>query len=337
MNGAGAVNETVRAFRRTERARSARREGRKLVRRAARRARSTDKATIPEEDGAPFPCYRLCLECRVLLPPRSPMEDARGIGTALHHCSRCGGASVIDLRSDAATQSLADLDAFERSARLPRALRRWRRLGMVTTAASISAAMLTMFYMVAAHAHGVRDLFGLFGGIASVFTLSYVLREVFARWRRMAGKALPARWSMVLPGRGSQRIGGVGRVHGELLRAPLSGRPCLAYEVGVRRDRRPDGDLGSWLLLEQRIAPGLHVDGHAVDPAQLSLALDRTLLPKQAASPDGLRVYFRERGLPSSETLQVYETVVPSGGTLRGWLTTPEFRRSTRTNWPPNE
>lgn len=86
---------------------------------------------------------------------------------------------------------------------------------------------------------------------ALAFGLVLVLRGVRAP-RRVAPH--PARWHFATPGTTAVHfaVRGAVRPQGALLIAPLSGRPCVAYELGVRKDAVITAPDSSWELIEQR-------------------------------------------------------------------------------------
>lgn len=151
----------------------------------------------------------------------------------------------------------------------------------------------------------VALLAGIAGGLAGV------------RLRRMSvppKRTLPDRWSLALP----PSSGTTTTVEGvadnvELLRSPLTGRACVAFEVGLREDLNSTGELSSWALLEQRVA-SMSVAGIAVDPAVTFVELPRESLGELAPeSLDAAAVeWLLERGFtPVGSTLTVFESVLP--------------------------
>lgn len=100
----------------------------------------------------------------------------------------------------------------------------------------------------------------------------------------------------------------------DLLHAPLSGRPCIAYEVAVRDDDDPDGKLPSWRLLEQDNT-GFRVGELEVAASEARLRLRREDFTHSTvgAMEAGARRYMRMRGLLEGEAVYVYETIVAPG------------------------
>lgn len=177
---------------------------------------------------------------------------------------------------------------------------------------------------------------GAVGGIAAAFLavpavsavaialgFAAVAGLVTARQRRMSEPAptcLPARWSFAPPPEGpiERIVEGPIDPLGELLQAPLSGRPCVAYELGVRRDRSAGAPLDSWLLLEHRIAPA----AVAGEPLEIlpHLRLDREP-PIDADARDLAPAavdFLRRRGIVlEGDPLLLFETVVLPGAHVR--------------------
>ena len=102
-----------------------------------------------------------------------------------------------------------------------------------------------------------------------------------------------------------------------LLTAPLSGRACLAYELGVRSDDNAQDEDWSWTLLEQRVVP-MSVGEHRMQ-SQPYLRLRRTL--HQAAMDESAKFELRKRGVDLSRPgYCVYESVL-----LPGEIATVDF------------
>ncbi len=125
---------------------------------------------------------------------------------------------------------------------------------------------------------------------------------------------LPDRWSLALPPAEPMTETHRGRPEvTETLRAPLTGRACVAYEVGLRADGDADGELSSWALLEQRVAAQT-VDGCSVDPDATFARPPREYLGElspQLLDAAGME-WLAERGFSAvGSNLRVYESIVP--------------------------
>ncbi len=151
----------------------------------------------------------------------------------------------------------------------------------------------------------IAGLCGLAAGLAAVR-----LRKISVPAKR----TLPDRWALALPPsqEPERHVQGSPRVD-ELIRSPLTGRACLAYEVGLREDDDAAGELHSWALLEQRVA-AFEVDGVSVEPEETFVEVARERLG--AFSTEELDApaieWLTERGFSAvGSTLVVYESIVP--------------------------
>lgn len=126
----------------------------------------------------------------------------------------------------------------------------------------------------------------------------------------------PVRWHLALPPPIELRGTATGptRALSALLHAPLTGRPCIAYEVGVRLDHNLVGSFESWLLLEQRscaFAVGAHTFG--ADTVRLVFE-ERALLDRSTVDAARIAEFLRERAFSLADTsLVLTETIVEPG------------------------
>jgi hypothetical protein len=129
----------------------------------------------------------------------------------------------------------------------------------------------------------------------------------------------PVRWHLPLPPRATLpavRVRGAVAAAGELIVAPLTGRPCIAYEVGVRTDRDLSASLETWLLLEQR-SIAFTVNGRSFAPNSVRFVLPRRALDVSRLPAARVARFRKERALsPSDVALVVTETIVPPGTQL---------------------
>jgi hypothetical protein len=118
----------------------------------------------------------------------------------------------------------------------------------------------------------------------------------------------PNGWSYAPLPRGSVLDRLEGRVAADrTLVAPLSGRECVAYELGVRRDAKRDDEAWSWTLLEQRSAR-LEVGGRRVE-GRPHLRFRRELMANELN--DRARRALRKRGIdPARPGYTYFESVV---------------------------
>jgi hypothetical protein len=146
---------------------------------------------------------------------------------------------------------------------------------------------------------------------------SAAVSTIAAQIRGARAKPHPARWRLALPAAHLADVRGAIEPCGEALRAPLSGRPCAAWEVGVRADADGQAPDGTWLLLEQRSAAAT-LGGRTIpaDALRLELARDR-VDPEHPVHAAAIDRFLHERGFLSSDTtLAFFETIVPVGANV---------------------
>lgn len=262
-------------------------------------ARSTPKGQVDD------PCHWRCGDCGYLIP--QTLDDAyrpRG-NEVVGPCPACGGRHWADLRSGGVVEALDDrLDTLHKT-------RNHRRRGIRTLIA-------TLFGVLAAVGSGV----GRNDGSVIVFPLLALVLVVIVRSAVQdikAGRrpALPVRWSLAALPAGDTVGTETGSVapSDQLLRAPVSGRPCVAYELGVRSDTATDDDPWTCALLEQRVGPFAVGD--------VSVAAERVFLdvPRERWSGDltdpSIARLLRNRGIdPDRPGHVLYETIVEVGDTV---------------------
>lgn len=236
------------------------------------------------------PCHWLCLDCGHLVPQtttvityRRNAEDdpAQRPG----RCLACGGVDHADLRQESVLEALLEREAD--SAR--RRIRLQRRLRVVLLPLAL--------------------LFGLLVDPLRGPWVMGVLYFVFRLHRVRLRLPRAARWSLPeLEGHPQARHRGRVQPVAAPIVAPLTGRPCLAYEIRVcEADQPRDPD---WLLHEQH-AVDLRVGEHEVRGDELRVWLPR----EQVEVDDGKLVAFlRRRGLvrPVDQRWVVLESILPA-------------------------
>lgn len=249
----------------------------------------------------------MCSECgRLTWPDAGSASPHRSSEEAPQRaeCPHCESRAWIDLRRESTAIAIREGEqgfAAEESA--PVDILRKAGLGFVV--GSFVGILATNSLLAGLC---IALLAGLAGGLAGV------------RLRRMSVpqvRTLPDRWSLALPpsAKATSTIEGVAE-DVELLRSPLTGRTCVAYEVGLRADLDSTGELSSWALLEQRVA-SMSIAGTVVSPEVTFVELPRE--SHGELSPDSLDAaaveWLLERGFtPVGSNLMVFESVlVPEG------------------------
>ena len=260
---------------------------------------------------AHHPCGRLCSSCGFIDRPR--LDDGYRVGAgagAQGDCPNCGANAWLDLGQDDVVQALAENEAFassdaaEESTMASAGVAAVGGLGVAAAIALAQTAYVAGFVVVAVVAATVAFILGVTVGT-----------RVYRALRAPQSDALPSRWHLALPsseGPSFERTRAT--LSGEPVSAPLSGVPCLAYDVGARVDDDASASLGSWLLIEQNSAE-LACDEHRVSAGEAFLEI-RSRKPFEVRDAnDEARVsrFLRERGF-ESHSVVLYETIVPAHG-----------------------
>lgn len=240
---------------------------------------------------------------------------------ALGACPACADEAWLGLRDDQAMQALTENEAFSGASRRG-ALSRWG--GWVTRGAGVllvgggalaaGAVVLRRFIHLGAYNQWMVPVLALFIGII-VFAVR--LQEIGPPPRV---RGLPMRWRLALPSSQlpivpdpAPALPGT-----ELVTAPLSGHPCVAYEIGVREDEDSDADMGTWLLLEQGTTAFRVADVDVPrDAARVRVAQRTPFHARTDEDRARMLQFLRERGF-DSHSVRVFETVVPAGVELAG-------------------
>lgn len=258
-----------------------------------------------------FPCLYLCTDCGRLVDPPATDPNRSLPDAGPRACPACGETGLADLRHTPTATALCELEQDERRSRV--GVLGWLAAAVVSAALVAAAVGLALGAVLDHEGHAGLRAALIVGPLAliAVPALLPVLRGLRPNQRRDR----PRRWRMAGPAHGRTRRRGRGRVSGdETLRAPLSGRPCLAYEVAVRDDPRRRARLSTWRLVEQRNA-ALRVDDFTVEPDEAILEPRRsvTYAGSVASFPSRVRNYLRMRGFVETETVHVYETRLEAG------------------------
>lgn len=95
--------------------------------------------------------------------------------------------------------------------------------------------------------------------------------------------------------------------------APLTGRPCLGYEIAIHDDAQDDSPDASWLLLEQQVS-SLRFEGRRLEGDRIRLALHRR---PTTIRVQGLAPFLRRRGLEGTGlSLTICESILEPGAVM---------------------
>jgi hypothetical protein len=263
----------------------------------------------------------MCTACGFLELPaemawhaRDPLRSEGGVDPRARSCRHCGAREWADLGDGATIAALRHVDAAEAPTRVSAGIRTLRRAWAVTRGVSglaIGAALLVGL-VTSTLANGLLVvMYPMLVGLAIVVVATVVdaVRDV----RDTRPAPAPVRWHLALPDARAPLVDNAGIAHarGPLLRAPLTGRDCLAYELGIRTDDDASAPEATWLLLEQRsTAFAVGEERYPADSVRLDLA--RTRVDPAALDEDRLGAIVRARGfLTTDTTLALFESIVP--------------------------
>ncbi len=247
-----------------------------------------------------------------MLPEGARIVDPMRTSEEQDPCASCGARDWADLGEGSTVRALRHVDELEAVVRASQAERTLRRAWASARAlgAAVLIALVVAFVATDAFAGSVFILPGLLGlvvlGVAVVFG---AVQDI----RGMRAPPTPARWSLPLPRRDLEHVAplrGIARPKGGLLRAPLSGTACLAYELAIRCDAVELAPDPTWLLLEHRNA-AMDVAGASVEIDSVRLALPRVRVPVDRDDDPTVGAALARRGFFSHDTrVVVYEAVL---------------------------
>lgn len=267
------------------------------------RARRERKRERTEEEVVRATGALLCSECGRLTWPDAGAASPHRMSEQtpqLADCPHCDSRAWIDLRRESTAIAIREGEQGVAAAESA-SVDILRKAGLGVVVGSFVGILATSSLLAG---FCIAMLAGVAGGLAGV------------RLRRMSvppKRTLPDRWSLALPpaSEGAAVVEGVAE-DVELLRSPLTGRTCVAFEVGLRQDLNSTGHLSSWALLEQRVST-MRIDGTPVEPAATFVEIPRESLGELAPEIlDAAAVeWLLERGFtPVGSNLIAYESVV---------------------------
>jgi hypothetical protein len=272
---------------------------REAVRRASR------AGLLVRVDRMEIECAMMCTGCGWLRWPDDPTagdpQRRTPASSDTPMCPYCGSKAWLDLQHVPTWEALQQVERYEVDAR------RGKPIGVAVGVAAVGLVGLASLAAVVAS----PVLAGVLGACALAgfgFTARVIAAAPAPR------RLVPRRWSMVVPPRGVASPVARDRIVTDArLRAPLSGRECVAYEVAVRRDNDARADWPTWSLVDQRNV-AFAIAGERVDADDVLLELHRE---RSTAEGEAVQNYLSARGIdPHAPHLVMYETIVEPGATM---------------------
>ena len=264
----------------------------------------------PDEEA--YACAWVCQGCGL-------MRDAPKQSTDIDvECGHCKARAWIDLRSFRNAQLVR-----EQEQRLRQEGPDWVQDKVRNTAgvagvaiggatALAASALLPMLLPVAVIAAAV--------GGAGALGVQQIIGKPLSRWLIAREDVGPARWRCALPKPNLDseivaRHTGVATTRQAPLAAPISGRECIAYEVGVVFDAEGDAYPPVWAIREDRNV-AFEVGDVSVAADALTTELTMLSVSAQANERDRADVakFLRQRGLFLADgDYEFFESVLPVG------------------------
>ncbi|HWB78639.1 MAG TPA: hypothetical protein VG755_26925 [Nannocystaceae bacterium] len=259
---------------------------------------------------------------------RSEALVVRATNTA--RCSGCDSTSWAETRLAGTAEVLRSVDGIREAALATPRMDRAAALLMVASATSLLGiiAWIALRWMDQA-----RVGFVMMIGVFVVGLVALAVRQAKLTFTAPAIAPAPVRWHLPLPPRDalpSSSTVGVIAAAGELIIAPLTGRPCIAYEIGVRSDRDLSASLETWLLLEQR-STAFTVGGRSFAPNSVRFVLPRRALDVSRLPAQRVARFRTERALSLGDvSLVVTEAIVVPGTALDLHIAEADFGATTQ-------
>lgn len=271
---------------------------------------------------------RICVQCGRLhdlkKPQRFGYRQDHTDAPVLERCEHCSSTSLADPSIETTRRVLQEHDDEQDEQRRDLSgllIRRFRDVALLIAGTMLVGRLAYLCLSQASgktwntafepSAAGASVVILLVLGVGLLAALLVSLRNTWATTRRLT---LPARWKLVRSRgwRGTRDSGPI--TCATPLYAPLSGRPCAAFEVGVRAEPHAAGPLRTWLLLEQHIAPSL-VGARRIDPQRTALQLPREPFDEEAQLHEPH--YLHDRGFEGAGVgLFLFESIVPLDATV---------------------
>ena len=278
---------------------------------AVRHARAMGERLEPEfePEHRPFPCMFVCADCGQLHPPKDPTQghptrrSADAMAQPETPCSHCQSHAWIDLTNVPMTDVLRSSER-EQDRKRPHALIVMPLflgfLGGLVTMMADSSTGIPGWVVVGEHAIPMWPL------VAVTFFVTSLGSRLWQA--RKGARKLPHRWSLSPTPSSGPRMRG--RARGiQTLSAPLTDRPCVAYELAIHTANDSNAALGEFTLVEQRCAD-LEVDDRPFRGAGIRLVLRRERVELDPTN-EAHRRAMHVRGLEAvGDGFTVYETII---------------------------
>ncbi len=300
VGGAGAMIEATRAMASVQRQMDRFMRDRAQRRRARLNGRNLVQQMEPLR--ADFECFHLCGDCGFLVSN----EKAA--------CPGCDTRNWMDLTDHNIADAVRDIETMERT-KTPG----WIKGVTLLVSVSVAAALATLVILLAP---GFAWHAILVAMVAVPLGYFFGHRGMAVLLLRLVKRRRPHRWRLPLPipdGSGAARdeVSGVAAAADgvEPLRAPFSGKACLAYQVCVLFDTPGDARPPEWVL-EEAVAVDFNVGDRVIPGERAFVEGPLEVITPDEAEASGLNLwkFLRQRGLFSFDgDFDLFEARVAPG------------------------
>lgn len=249
----------------------------------------------------PFACASVCGCCGALARPTAPSTSESRTPGSQARCVHCNarGDTLIDLANREMADALVTSEVHSRKIHAAR----HRAVGGPIATTVVLAALAVLAFIL-----GVAPIIGATLAAAGVLP-GTVAAE---RWAAQeSAPTRPRRWAHHPRATGpTKEMTGI--ASGQLREAPLTGRPCLGYDVRVVWDGERATSPNAMALHEQ-VTHGLRFGTADASRAYVALEPARISAAQVVGSPAAVR-YLATRGLePTDGAFDYYETLILEG------------------------
>lgn len=248
-------------------------------------------------------CLHLCGSCGYLLDVDVDASEAPAQPPA---CPSCEAEAFVDLGHMDSADSIRKAESEDRLLPIG-AAKQWSIMATAIAGAGVGAVFGLLFPVAFQYEPNLGPswfsvtAFALVAAATAYGAFVAFKLPLYAYFHRRRGTR-PARWRLPLPvappGAPVLRThSGEAEARGELLRAPISGRRCIGYEVSVLFDMEGDARRPMWVLEEENCG-AFAVAGREIEAgvATLEIPLEPIGVPDEALDA-ALGDFLRTRGL----------------------------------------
>lgn len=261
-------------------------------------------------------CGYLELDAVPVERPRDPMRaEPREVAlfpATRPSCPGCGHDAWADPRLESTALVLRGTRSREQAVAV-------QHPSIAVAGAQVFFALGMLAWLLWAATHPMRGSqvgFAAFAALLGTVVASKSVYEAIAALRPRPPEPLPPeRWHLALPVATRMRgdAHGPARALGDLIGAPLTGRTCIAYELGVLTNVDVANREATWLLREQR-STAFAVGSTTFPENAVRLRIPAQSLDRASLDHDRLARVLNERAFSLSDTdIVLVESIIAPG------------------------